>query len=116
MTPASTSPTSPRGDFYLLTFNNGDNRAYIHWIAGAGRDKAVQRNLFNTRIWDVHGRIRRLPGEHRYGPWTITFYRFPPHPSGVHSAVTIWRSPASAGSPTSRPSTAGHTTTPTPRC
>jgi hypothetical protein len=73
---------SPRGDFYLLTFNNGDNRGYIHWIVGAGRDKAVQRNLFNTRIWDVPGRIRRLPGEHRYGPWTITFYRFPPHPSG----------------------------------
>jgi hypothetical protein len=27
------------------------------------------------------GHTRRL-GERRYGPWTITFYRFPPHPSG----------------------------------
>ena len=70
-----------RGDFYLLTFNNGENRGHVHWIAGAGLGKAVQRNLFNPRVWDVPGRIRRV-GERRYGPWTITFLRFPPHPSG----------------------------------
>jgi hypothetical protein len=70
-----------RGDFYLLTFNNGDNPGHVHWIAGAGLRNTVQRNLFDPRDWDVPGRIRRL-GERRYGPWTITFFRFPPHPSG----------------------------------
>jgi hypothetical protein len=69
------------GDFYLLTFNNGDNVGHIHWIVGAGRGESVQRAQFNPRVWDVPGRIRRL-GKRRYGPWAITFYRFPPHPSG----------------------------------
>ena len=69
------------GDFYLLTFNNGDNPGRIHWIVGAGRGESVQRNLFNSRVWEVPGRIRRLAGE-RYGPWRIAFYRFPPYPSG----------------------------------
>jgi hypothetical protein len=69
------------GEFYLLTFNNGDNRGHTHWIVGAGRGRSVKRALFNPRVWDVPGRIRRL-GTSRYGPWTITFYRFPPHPSG----------------------------------
>jgi hypothetical protein len=75
------APPDTAGDFYLLTFNNGENRGHIHWIAGAGRDQGVERNLFDAHKWDVPGRIRRL-GERRYGPWTITFYRFPPHPSG----------------------------------
>jgi hypothetical protein len=69
------------GDFYLLTFNNGDNPGHIHWIVGAGLDHTVQSNMFDPRRWDVPGRTRRL-GERRYGPWTITFFRFPPHPSG----------------------------------
>ena len=69
------------GDFYLLTFNNGENAGHIHWIVGAGRGRSVQRNQFDPRNWDVPGRVRRL-GARRYGPWTITFYRFPPHPSG----------------------------------
>jgi hypothetical protein len=69
------------GDFYLLTFNNGENAGHIHWIVGAGRGHAVQRYLFDPRIWDVPGRVRRL-GERRYGPWAITFYRFPPYPAG----------------------------------
>jgi hypothetical protein len=69
------------GDFYLLTFNNGDNRGHIHWIVGAGLDDTLQRNLFDPRRWAVPGRTRRL-GERRYGPWTITFVRFPPYPSG----------------------------------
>ena len=29
------------GDFYLLTFNNGENRGHVHWIAGAGLGKTV---------------------------------------------------------------------------
>ena len=70
-----------RAGFYLLTFNNGENRGYVHWIAGAGLGNSAQRNLFNPRFWDAPGRFRRL-GAHRYGPWTITFFRFPPHPSG----------------------------------
>jgi hypothetical protein len=69
------------GDFYLLTFNNGDNRGYTHWIVGAGRDRTVHRYVLNPRIWEVPGRIRRL-GERRYGPWSVTFYGYPPHPSG----------------------------------
>ena len=69
------------GDLYLLTFNNGDNVGHIHWIVGAGRGHSVQRAQFDPRVWDVPGRVRRL-GERRYGPWAITFYRFPPHPSG----------------------------------
>ena len=69
------------GDFYLLTFNNGDNAGHVHWIVGAGRGQTVQSNLFDPHMWDVPGRVRRL-GERRYGPWAITFYRFPPHPSG----------------------------------
>jgi hypothetical protein len=69
------------GDFYLLTFNNGENRGHIHWIVGAGLERTVQSTLFDPRRWDVPGRIRRL-GKRRYGPWTITFFRFPPHPSG----------------------------------
>jgi hypothetical protein len=73
--------SAPARNFYLLTFNNGENPGRVHWIVGAGRRETVQRNLFNPRIWDVPGRIRRL-GEHRYGPWTMAFYRFPPHPSG----------------------------------
>jgi hypothetical protein len=75
------APPDTAGDFYFLTFNNGENAGHIHWIVGAGRGRSVQRNLFDPRKWDVPGRIRRL-GERRYGPWTITFYRFPPHPSG----------------------------------
>jgi hypothetical protein len=74
-------PSDKRGDFYLLTFNNGDNPGHIHWIVGAGLDDTVRSNLFDARNWDVPGHTRRL-GERRYGPWTITFYRFPPHPSG----------------------------------
>ncbi|MFL5895516.1 MAG: hypothetical protein ACJ76Z_10460 [Thermoleophilaceae bacterium] len=74
-------PPDTSGDFYWLSFNNGDNAGHFHWIAGAGRGRTVQRNLFDPRKWDVPGRIRRL-GERRYGPWAITFYRFPPHPSG----------------------------------
>jgi hypothetical protein len=74
-------PSDKAGDFYLLTFNNGDNPGHIHWIVGAGLDDTVQSNLFDARTWDVPGRTRLL-GERRYGPWTITFYRFPPHPSG----------------------------------
>jgi hypothetical protein len=69
------------GAFYLLTFNNGENVGHVHWIVGAGRGRSVQRNLFDPRIWEVPGRVRRL-GERRYGPWTIAFYRFPPFPSG----------------------------------
>jgi hypothetical protein len=69
------------GDFYLLTFNNGDNRGYTHWIVGAGRGRTVHRYVLDPRIWVVPGRIRRL-GERRYGPWTVTFYGYPPHPSG----------------------------------
>ena len=68
-------------DFYLLTFNNGENAGHIHWIVGAGQGRSVQRHQFDPRNWDVPGRVRRL-GARRYGPWTITFYRFPPHPSG----------------------------------
>jgi hypothetical protein len=74
-------PSDKAGDFYLLTFNNGDNPGHIHWIVGAGLDHTVQSNLFDPRRWDVPGRARRL-GERRYGPWTITFFRFPPYPSG----------------------------------
>jgi hypothetical protein len=69
------------GDFYLLTFNNGENRGHVHWIVGAGAGESVQRNLFDPSIWEVPGHVRRL-GRHRYGPWTIGFYRFPPYPSG----------------------------------
>jgi hypothetical protein len=69
------------GDFYVLTFNNGDNRGHVHWMVGAGLDRTVQSNLFDPRRWDVPGRVHRL-GERRYGPWTITFFRFPPYPSG----------------------------------
>jgi hypothetical protein len=69
------------GDFYLLTFNNGDNRAYTHWIVGAGSGQTVHRYVLDPRIWVVPGRIRQL-GQHRYGPWTVTFYGYLPHPSG----------------------------------
>jgi hypothetical protein len=69
------------GDVYSLTFNNGENRGYIHWIVGAGRGDTVHRYMLNPRMWVVPGRIRQL-GERRYGPWTISFYGFPPHPSG----------------------------------
>jgi hypothetical protein len=69
------------GDFYLLTFNNGENRGYIHWIVGAGWGGTVESSLFDPRQWDVPGGIRAL-GKRRYGPWTISFYHFPPHPSG----------------------------------
>lgn len=69
------------GDFYLLTFNNGDNRGHVHWIVGAGRGATVHSNLFDPRRWAVPGRTRRI-GQRRYGPWTITFSRFPPYPSG----------------------------------
>jgi hypothetical protein len=65
----------------MLTFNNGENRGHVHWIVGAGEGQSVQHNLFDPQVWEVPGRVRRL-SEHRYGPWTITFYRFPPHPSG----------------------------------
>jgi hypothetical protein len=69
------------GVFYLVSFNNGDNPGHVHWIVGAGRGDSVRRAQFDPRDWDAPGRIRRL-GTRRYGPWTITFYRFPPHPSG----------------------------------
>lgn len=75
------APPDVSGDFYLLTFNNGDNAGHLHWIVGAGRGRSVQRNLFDARRWDAPGRIRRL-GKRKYGPWTITFFRFPQHPSG----------------------------------
>ncbi len=69
------------GDFYLLTFNNGQIAGHTHWIVGAGRGQTVHRSLFDPRIWAVPGRVRRL-GERRYGPWAVTFYRFPLYPSG----------------------------------
>ena len=70
------------GDFYLLTFNNGQIAGHTHWIVGAGRGQTVQRYLFDPRNWAVPGpRVRRL-GERRYGPWAVTFYRSPPYPSG----------------------------------
>jgi hypothetical protein len=69
------------GDFYLLTFNNGQIAGHTHWIVGAGRGQTVHRYLFDPRIWAVPGRVRRL-GERRYGPWAVTFYRFPLYPSG----------------------------------
>ncbi len=74
-------PMDPAGDFYLLTFNNGQITGHTHWIVGAGRGQTVHRYVFDRRIWAVPGRVRRL-GQRRYGPWTITFYRFPPYPSG----------------------------------
>lgn len=73
-------PGAP-SDFYLLTFNNGDNAGHIHWIVGAGRGDSVRRNLFDPRIWEVPGRVHRLR-ERRYGAWAMAFYRFPPYPSG----------------------------------
>jgi hypothetical protein len=79
--PARDSTGTLLGAFYFLTFNNGDNPGYTHWIVGAGRGDSVQRNLFNPRQWEVPGRTRRL-GQRAYGPWTITFYRFPAYPSG----------------------------------
>jgi hypothetical protein len=69
------------GDFYLLTFNNGENGGYIHWIVGAGWGRTVENNLFDPRQWDVPGDIRPL-GKRRLGAWTVSFYRFPSHPSG----------------------------------
>jgi hypothetical protein len=74
-------PPDTAGDFYLLTFNNGQNAGHIHWIVGAGRGETVERYLFNPRIWVARGRVRRL-GRRRYGPWPVTFYRLPPYPSG----------------------------------
>lgn len=74
-------PMDPAGDFYLLTFNNGQITGHTHWIVGAGRGDTVHRYVFDSRIWAVPGRVQRL-GEGRYGPWAITFYRFPPYPSG----------------------------------
>jgi hypothetical protein len=73
--------TDPAGEFYLLTFNNGQIAGHTHWIVGAGRSETVHRYVFDPRRWDVPGRVRRL-GERRYGRWAITFYRFPPFPSG----------------------------------
>jgi hypothetical protein len=70
-----------RGNFYLLTFNNGQITGHTHWIVGAGRSHAVHRYVFDPRSWAVRGRVRRL-GKRRYGPWAITFYRFPSYPSG----------------------------------
>lgn len=75
------APPDKAGDFYLLSFNNGDNAGHIHWIVGAGLSDTVDKNVFDPRKWDAPGRVRRL-GERRYGPWTITFFRFPPYPSG----------------------------------
>lgn len=74
-------PPDSAGDFYLLTFNNGENAGHLHWIVGAGRGRTVQRFLFDPRVWNVPGRLRLL-GKRRYGPWTISFYRFPRFPSG----------------------------------
>jgi hypothetical protein len=71
----------PAGNFYLLTFNNGQITGHTHWIVGAGRGQTVHRYLFDPRIWAVPESVRRL-GKRRYGPWAITFYRFPPYPSG----------------------------------
>ena len=69
------------GNFYLLTFNNGQNVGYTHWTVGAGRGETVHDYVLDPGIWDVPGRVRRL-GERRYGPWLISFYGFPPFPSG----------------------------------
>jgi hypothetical protein len=87
------------GNFYLLTFNNGQNRGHTHWIVGAGRAQTVRRFLLNPHIFAVPGKVHCL-GEHRYGSWTVTFYRFPPYPSGgalgghdlalVHAANTTY--------------------------
>src|SRR5919108_2482661 len=50
------SPLSDQAsDFYLLTFNNGDNPGHIHWIVGAGLGNTVQRNLFDPRRWAIPG-------------------------------------------------------------
>jgi hypothetical protein len=75
------APPDAAGDFYLLTFNNGDNPGHVHWIVGAGRGATVYHNLFDPHHWAVPGHTRRL-GDRRYGPWTITFNRFPPYPAG----------------------------------
>jgi hypothetical protein len=109
------APPDAAGDFYLLTFNNGDNPGHVHWIVGAGRGATVYHNLFDPHHWAVPGHTRRL-GDRRYGPWTITFNRFPHIPPAANSADTTSQPPPATAQPTSRPSTGELITTPAPRC
>ena len=39
-------PPDTAGDFYWLSFNNGDNAGHLHWIVGAGRGIASLFHIF----------------------------------------------------------------------
>jgi len=77
--------SSPHGDFYGITVNNGgdDPRGFfsLHWIVGKGTWALIRSKILSDREHVVKGKptflgVRTLLG-HR-----ARLYRFPPYPAG----------------------------------
>jgi hypothetical protein len=74
-------------DLHVLSFNNGFNGRYVHWVVGAGTKAAVDRTLIDDRWHEVAGlprRVRLL----RLGNTPIAVYRFQDPAGGYLSGHT----------------------------
>ena len=71
----------PRERWYDLTFNNGDNRGYVHWAVGGGALGEFRHHHLDQAAWVKRGRVVEL-GTRECAGRQITGYRFPPYPAG----------------------------------
>jgi hypothetical protein len=53
-------PLETGRDFYDLSYNNGSNPGYRHWVVGAGTPAGVARTLIDDRDHEVRGLPRRI--------------------------------------------------------
>jgi hypothetical protein len=67
--------------YWALSFNQGDNRGYVHWIAGAGKPNPIHRLLIDPSQWEIPGRVAPLEAVTKHGR-SIRLLRYPQHPSG----------------------------------
>jgi hypothetical protein len=68
-------------DFYMLTFNNGDNGRALHWIVGAGDKQGVDKWLLSDRMNEVKGPLTLVKRATIRGH-PMSIYTFPQHPAG----------------------------------
>jgi hypothetical protein len=68
-------------NFYMLTFNNGDNGRALHWIVGGGTRAAVDKWLLSDRFNEVKGRPKLIERARLRGR-PVSVYRFPDYPAG----------------------------------
>ena len=80
--------------FWAISFNNGyDWGGYVHWIAGAGAQRAIRVHLLSDAENEVKG-LPRLVSRSRIRGHLVAVYDYPDYPAGgpngSHSAAFVF--------------------------